>query len=65
MLTGGDTAVGVLEAWGATAVRLVEEIDTGVVLSETIGARAMPVVTKAGSFGDRGTFTRVRQWLRT
>ena len=25
MLTGGDTALGVLEAWGATAVRLVEE----------------------------------------
>ncbi len=64
ILTGGDTAVGVLQAWGTTALRLVEEIEPGVVLSETIGARAMPVVTKAGSFGDRGTLTRVRKGLR-
>ena len=64
-LTGGDTAVGVLEAWGTTALGLVEEIDPGVVLSETVGPRAMPVVTKAGSFGDRGTITRARQRLRT
>jgi 4-hydroxythreonine-4-phosphate dehydrogenase len=64
ILTGGDTAVGVLQAWGTTAVRLVEEIGPGVVLSETIGSRPMPVVTKAGSFGDRGTLTTARQWLR-
>lgn len=64
ILTGGDTAVGVLQAWGTSALRLVGEIEPGVVLSETIGARAMPVVTKAGSFGDRGTLTRVRQGLR-
>jgi uncharacterized protein YgbK (DUF1537 family) len=63
ILTGGDAAVGVLDAWGATALRLVEEIDPGVVLSETIGPRVLPVVTKAGSFGDRGTLTRARERL--
>ena len=57
MLTGGDTASACCRR-GGRPLRLVEEIDTGVVLSETIGARAMPVVTKAGSFGDRGTITR-------
>jgi uncharacterized protein YgbK (DUF1537 family) len=64
ILTGGDTAVGVLQAWGTSGVRLVEEIDPGVVLSETIGERRIPVVTKAGSFGDRETLVRARERLR-
>lgn len=64
ILTGGDTAVSVLQAWGTSGVRLVEEIDPGVVLSETIGVRTIPVVTKAGSFGDRETLVRTRERLR-
>jgi uncharacterized protein YgbK (DUF1537 family) len=64
ILTGGDTAAGVLQAWGAGGVRLVEESDPGVVLSETIGVPRTLVVTKAGSFGDPGTLTRARERLR-
>jgi 4-hydroxythreonine-4-phosphate dehydrogenase len=64
ILTGGATAVALLRAWGTTALRIQAELDPGVVLSETVGARRVPVVTKAGAFGDRGTLTRAREQLR-
>jgi uncharacterized protein YgbK (DUF1537 family) len=63
ILTGGATARAILRASGVTAMRLHEEIDPGVVLSETIGERTLPVVTKAGGFGDRGTLSRARERL--
>src|SRR5438477_193827 len=50
VLTGGDTARGVLRAWRVTGIDLVEEIEPGVVLSMSAGAHALPVVTKSGSF---------------
>jgi 4-hydroxythreonine-4-phosphate dehydrogenase len=64
ILTGGDTAVGVLHAWGMTALALVEEIDPGVVLSETVSARPLPIVTKSGSFGGSDALIRARRRLR-
>ncbi len=60
ILTGGDTAIGVLQAWGVTALHLVEEIDPGVVRSETIGGPPLAVITKSGSFGDPETLSRAR-----
>jgi 4-hydroxythreonine-4-phosphate dehydrogenase len=64
VVTGGDTAVGVLSAWGITGLRLLDELEPGIVLSSAIGSRALAVVTKSGSFGDRGAFVRVRGRLR-
>jgi D-threonate/D-erythronate kinase len=63
VLTGGDTAIGVLQAWGTLAIRLVDEMAPGTVLASAIGALSIPVVTKAGAFGDRATLTRVRDRL--
>jgi 4-hydroxythreonine-4-phosphate dehydrogenase len=63
VLTGGDTAIGVLQAWGTLAIRLVDEIAPGIVLATAVGPLSIPVVTKAGSFGDRATLTRVRDRL--
>jgi 4-hydroxythreonine-4-phosphate dehydrogenase len=64
VVTGGDTAVGVLSAWGISGLRLTDELEPGIVLSSAIGPRALPIVTKSGSFGDRGALVRARRRLR-
>ncbi len=64
VLTGGETARSVLEAMGVTGLRLIKEIEPGVPLSISIGAVEMPVITKAGAFGDRETLLRCRRALR-
>jgi 4-hydroxythreonine-4-phosphate dehydrogenase len=64
VVTGGDTAVGVLSAWGISGLRLLDELEPGIVLSSAIGSRALAVVTKSGSFGDRDALVRVRGRLR-
>jgi 4-hydroxythreonine-4-phosphate dehydrogenase len=64
MLTGGETATQVLRGWGMRALNLLEEIEPGVPLATTVGSRALPVVTKAGAFGDPGTLVRARARLR-
>jgi 4-hydroxythreonine-4-phosphate dehydrogenase len=64
VVTGGDTAIGVLSAWGASGLRLIDELEPGIVLSSAIGLRPLAVVTKSGSFGDRGALVRVRGRLR-
>jgi uncharacterized protein YgbK (DUF1537 family) len=67
-VTGGETALALLDALGANGIRLIEEVEPGVPLGLTRGALAVPVVTKAGAFGDAGTlrhclhhFRRLRQ----
>jgi uncharacterized protein YgbK (DUF1537 family) len=64
VLTGGDTARAVLRAMGIAALRVVGEVETGVPILVTEGAIALPVVTKAGDFGDRETLVRCRATLR-
>jgi 4-hydroxythreonine-4-phosphate dehydrogenase len=64
VVTGGDTAVGVLSAWGITGLSVIDELEAGIVLSSSIGPRALAVVTKSGSFGDRDALVRVRGRLR-
>ena len=64
VVTGGDTAIGVLSAWGINGLRLNDELEPGIVLSSPIGLRALSVVTKSGSFGDRGALVRVRRRVR-
>jgi len=52
-LSGGDTALAVLERLGTRAVRLEHEVGCGLVLGSLIGGGSdgLPVVTKAGAFG--------------
>ncbi|MGW0227610.1 four-carbon acid sugar kinase family protein [Actinopolymorpha singaporensis] len=63
VLTGGDTATGLLRAWGVSGLRLCAEVEPGVPLSVTTGRRRIPVVTKAGAFGDAATLRRARARL--
>jgi 4-hydroxythreonine-4-phosphate dehydrogenase len=62
--TGGETARSVLEAMGVTGLRLIKEVEPGVPLSMSMGAVEIPVITKAGAFGDRETLLRCRRALR-
>ncbi|MCB8882239.1 four-carbon acid sugar kinase family protein [Acidisoma cellulosilytica] len=62
--TGGETALALLDALSVTGIRLVAEIEAGVPLGLTRGALTIPVVTKAGAFGDAGTLHRCLMHLR-
>lgn len=59
ILTGGDTAVAVGRALGATGLHVSGEFEPGVPYGRLIGPLPLPVVTKAGGFGDAGTLLRV------
>jgi uncharacterized protein YgbK (DUF1537 family) len=63
-VTGGETALALLDALGATGIRLIEEVEPGVPLGITRGAFTVPVVTKAGAFGDTGTLRRCLHHFR-
>lgn len=53
MIIGGDTLGAFLTYIGATRVRPVQELRTGVVLAETVdGKIRTPFIAKAGSFGE-------------
>ena len=62
--TGGETALTLLDALGVTGIQMIGEIEPGVPLGRTRGALAIPVVTKAGAFGDAGTLARCLSHLR-
>ena len=64
VFTGGETAREALESIGVGALRLAREIEPGVALSVTLGAREMPVITKAGAFGECETLVRCRAAMR-
>ncbi len=64
ILTGGETARAVLLASGISSLRVLQEVEPGVPLSVTMGERAMPVITKSGSFGDRHTLSHCLRVLR-
>ncbi len=53
-LTGGDTAIGVITAIGATGSRVIEELITGIPLMALKGGLCdgLYIVTKAGAFGN-------------
>ncbi len=58
VVTGGETARAVLSCLGIYGIRLVDEVEPGVPLGTTLGALSIPVVTKAGAFGDADTLCR-------
>jgi 4-hydroxythreonine-4-phosphate dehydrogenase len=64
VVTGGDTATSVLRAVNTTALRLLHEIEPGVPIAMSIAPRPVPVVTKAGAFGDPDTLVRAASRLR-
>lgn len=62
--TGGETAAALLTSFGVDGIRLVDEIEPGVALGVTLGRLSIPVVTKAGAFGDEGSLGRIAGRLR-
>ena len=56
IVTGGETARAVLAGFGITNLRLVAEVQPGVPLALSHDAQCLPVITKAGAFGDENTF---------
>jgi len=65
VVTGGETARTVLQAWGITRLQLVDEVEVGLPLSVTSGwGRELSVVTKAGGFGGPDSLLRCLELLR-
>ena len=63
--TGGETARAVLDALGIQRLRLLGEVEAGLPFSVADGwARALPVITKAGTFGSPQALVRCREFLR-
>jgi 4-hydroxythreonine-4-phosphate dehydrogenase len=65
VVTGGETARLVLQTWGVTGLRLIKELEPGLPFSITESwSRRLPVITKAGYFGNPQTLVHCRQFLR-
>lgn len=66
VLTGGETARSVLSALGVNRLRLLGELEPGLPISITEGwHRNLPVLTKAGDFGNRQSLVHCREYLRS
>jgi uncharacterized protein YgbK (DUF1537 family) len=63
-ITGGETALALLDTLGVTGIRLIEEVEPGVPLGQTQGGMSVPVITKAGAFGDERTLHRCLHHFR-
>jgi uncharacterized protein YgbK (DUF1537 family) len=66
VLTGGETAIQVCQALGASGLRLLAEVEPGVPVSQLVGGphAGLLVCTKAGAFGDERTLWRAVEWLK-
>jgi uncharacterized protein YgbK (DUF1537 family) len=64
VVTGGETARAVLLRLGLQGIRLIDEVEPGVSLGLSLGALRIPVITKAGAFGDSATLCRCLARLR-
>ncbi len=62
--TGGETAQAVLARSGASGLRIRGEVEPGVPVSSALGAIGLPVITKAGAFGDCMTLVRCLDAIR-
>lgn len=63
VLTGGETAVAVLEALRSEGIDLYDEPEPGVARGVLLGPPRIPVLIKAGGFGDEGTLDRLCRLL--
>ena len=64
IITGGETATTVLQPLGATGIELLDEPEPGVVRGSLIGRIPLPVLIKAGGFGDDATLLRLCHLIR-
>lgn len=66
VLTGGETAVGCCRALGATGLEICKEVAPGIPLSWILGGKhhGLPIVTKAGAFGDASAISVSVEALR-
>ena len=64
IVTGGETARAILERAGISGLRMQGEIEPGAPIGISTGDIAIPVITKAGAFGDHMTLKRCRAILR-
>jgi D-threonate/D-erythronate kinase len=64
VVTGGEIARAVLLRLGIQGIRLIDEVEPGVPLGLSLGALRIPVITKAGAFGDSATLCRCLARLR-
>ena len=65
VVTGGESARAVLEAWGIHRLRLINELEAGVACSVTEGwSGLLPVLTKAGAFGTSRTLLNCREFFQ-
>ena len=66
VLTGGDVALAVCRALGATALSLIEEVAPGIPLGRIRGGpqAGLPLVTKAGGFGQEEAIVTAIRHLR-
>ncbi|WP_230533771.1 four-carbon acid sugar kinase family protein [Microvirga roseola] len=64
VVTGGETARAILVKAGISKLRMQGNIEPGVPAGLSIGTLAIPVITKAGAFGDCMTLVRCRAALR-
>jgi uncharacterized protein YgbK (DUF1537 family) len=64
VVTGGETARGLLSEAGTSGLRMIGEIEPGVTLSITRGEMELPMVMKAGAFGNPATLLNAVQFLR-
>jgi len=67
LLTGGDTAIQVLEALDVKSIRLMAEVLPGIPQGRILGGAAdgLPVVTKSGAFGTPDALSRCIEILRS
>ena len=65
ILVGGDTALKVYEQCGAQGIRILGEVEPGIPWGRWIGGRleGLPVVTKAGGFGNADTLCTLARFL--
>lgn len=62
--SGGETARAVLDSWDVSQLRLIGEVEKGVPISIAENwARPLPVITKAGDFGNPETLLNCRRFL--
>ena len=62
--TGGETARAIFDAWGIRRLQLIGEVEPGLPVSVTSGwRRELPVLTKAGGFGEPEALLCCHQFL--
>jgi D-threonate/D-erythronate kinase len=65
ILTGGETARGVLTPSGIGRLRMLDEIEPGVPLCLSLGNLEIPIIMKAGAFGTPSTLLHALHFLRS